>query len=318
MIPSTVSVIVPTIGRPESLARLLESLGKQSYLPFEVLVADGSNSPETAAIVQQPCWEALGLNVTRFPTLPPNAVRQRKEAIARSSGELLLFVDDDVVLENDCIENMVGVLVSSPDTVCTVARLNNEASPNPTKAWRWYLRAFHGLRNGQWNGRVVGPLLRFGFNPPPTEARRMEWLTTGHSMVRRSAYELSGGFSDFFLHRCTMNEDVDLGLKVARHGRIMFCPHARVGHFHDPGGRVSISVAAEDDLYNRFLVLSRTAGQSSARALGLCLVFFTIETASNFLGCLRRRSFRGFTSRLTGRARALALILIEAGRQLAK
>lgn len=306
----TVSAIVPTIGRPTSLTQLLESLAAQSYLPFEVLVADGSSDSTTASVINLPRWQAMGLRLTRIPVSPPNAVSQRKAAIEQSTGEYLLLLDDDVILEPDCIERMILTAMASNDVVAVVADFSNQSWSHPTTAWRWYLRICHGLHDGEWRGKVVGPLLRFGFNPPPKEPTPMEWVGAGNSMIRRKIYDISGGFSDFFLYRCTMNEDVDLGLKVARHGRIMFCPQARLGHFHAPGGRVSPAVAAEDDLYNRFLILRLTVGQRPSRAFGHMLVFYLIETSSSFLGCLRRANFARFFALLLGRTRAFGRILM--------
>ncbi|HTG85541.1 MAG TPA: hypothetical protein VL907_00845, partial [Pyrinomonadaceae bacterium] len=120
-----------------------------------------------------------------------------------------------------------------------------------------------------------------------------------------------GGFSDFFLHRCTINEDVDLGLKLHRTGRILFCPDARMAHHHAPGGRVTKFVAAEDDLFNRYFILRRTLGQSFLRAFGLVVLYFSVETLSQFFGCVRRLNFRGFAAPLTGRLCAFGRILIR-------
>lgn len=304
-----VSVIVPTIGRPASLERMLQSLVAQSARVGEVVVADGSAGEETARLVNDPRWPRGGLRVRHLVARPPNAVRQRVAAIAQAAGEYLLLLDDDVVLEPDCVEQMTRVLREDPGIAAVCADFNNQTWPMPTRAWRLYLRYVLGLEEGAWQGRVVGPLLRFGFNPPPREPRPIEWLGTGNTMMRRAVYERSGGFSDFFLHRCTTNEDVDLGLKIARFGRIVFCPAARIGHFHDPGGRVSALIAAEDDLYNRFLVMRRTQGRSAAGAFAQALVYFGIETASNLAGCVRRWRGNDFGARLAGRARALVRIV---------
>ena len=43
----------------------------------------------------------------------------------------------------------------------------------------------------------------------------MEWLGSGNSLIRRDAHDRAGGFSNFFLHRTTVNEDVDLGICCA-------------------------------------------------------------------------------------------------------
>ena len=304
-----ISAIVPTIGRPESLTLLLESLAAQSCRPDEVVVADGSDGEEVRTAVERPVWASRGLNVRCIRVHPPNAVRQRVAAIAESCGEYLLLLDDDVALESDCVEQLVGALTRDAAIVGAFADFNNQSWPMPTRAWSFYMRYVLGMEDGSWQGRVVGPLLRFGYNPPPTHVSPIAWLGTCNTLIRRSAYDEAGGFSDFFLHRCTMNEDVDLGLKISKLGTIVFCPSARMGHFHAPAGRVSPAVGAEDDLYNRYLVMRRTQGRSAGSAFGLVSLYFAVETASNFGGVVRRLRGNGFTARLSGRLRGLGRIL---------
>jgi GT2 family glycosyltransferase len=309
-----VSVIVPTIGRPESLARLLGSLAAQTVRLLEIIIADGSDTDETRHLTNDSRWIAAGLRVQRVPVKPPNAVRQREAAIRSSHGEFLLLLDDDVVLEPDCVQQMLVLLRAKPDVVAITADFNNQSWSQPTRFWQCYLSHVLGLPAGAWQGRVIGPLLRFGYNPVPDRPQPMQWLGAGNSMVRRSAYLAAGGFSEFFLHRCTSNEDVDLGIKLSRIGTILLCPAARMAHHHAAGGRVSQTVAAEDDLFNRFLVLRCTMGRSSARSFGLVWLYFFVETMSNLLGCARRLDFHGFFPRLGGRLRALGRILIPAMR----
>jgi len=298
-----VSVIVPTIGRADSLRKMLDSLCRQTVMVHEVIVADGSATNDTASVTTDPCWGQAALAVKRITVHPPHAVRQREAAIIAASGDFLLLLDDDVLLEPDCVEEMAGLLSRHESVVGVIADFNNQSWPMPTRAWRFYLRHVLRLEEGAWQGRVVGPLLRFGYNPPPLKPKPMDWLGTGNTMIRRSAYDAVGGFSHFFLHRCTMNEDVDLGLKLNRLGALLLCPSARLSHFHAPDGRVSTSVAAEDDLFNRFLVLRRTGGHSAVRTFNLICVFILVETTSNFLGCMRRVSFKGFLPRFIGRLR---------------
>lgn len=303
-------VIVPTIGRPQSLRRLLSSLAAQSVRVKEVVVADGSETGETAGVTSDPCWMTAGLAVRRIRVRPPHAVRQREAAIAASTGELLLFVDDDVELEVGCIAEMVHVIRRDPSVVAVTADFSNQGWSQPTRAWRAYLRIVHGLKDGEWQGRVVGPLLRYGYDPVPPEAITIEWLGTCNSLVRRAAFEEAGGFSGFFLHRSTMNEDVDLGLKLARVGSIVFCPKARMAHYHDPSGRVSAYQAAEDDLHNRYCVLQVTMGKTRFRSFGLVVVFAIVETMSGLAWCAVRGT-GGFAlfSRTQGRIRAMVSIL---------
>lgn len=301
-------MIVPTIGRASSLSALLDSLVAQTRKVNEIIVADGSSDLETTQLIDEPKWQQVGLVLKRIQVQPPNTVRQRIAAIEIACGENLLMLDDDVVLEPDCVERLCKALEDNADVVAASADFNNQSWPAPTRIWELYFR--HVLRIGKqgWQGRVIGPLLRFGYNPVPSGPTPIEWLGSGNSLVRRSAYLSAGGFSDFFLHRCTINEDVDLSLKLSRIGRILFCPAARMSHHHAPGGRVTAMLAAEDDLFNRFFILRRTLGMSRLRAFWLVMVYFTIETTSHFLGCVRRLNFHSFFPRLRGHLRALSRI----------
>lgn len=303
---NSISAIIPTIGRADSLRALLESLAAQTLKPDEVIIADASNDPETARVIE---GEAR-LTVKRVHVEPPNAVQQRMSAIDLARCDNLLLLDDDVVLEPHCVQRLWEVLEDNADVVAASADFNNQTWPAPTRIWQLYLRHVLGIGQEGWQGRVVGPLLRFGYNPVPAGPTPIEWLGSGNSLVRRSAFLSAGGFSDFFLHRCTINEDVDLGLKLRRGGRIMFCPAARMAHHHAPSGRVSSLIAAEDDLFNRFFILRRTLGYGLLKSFGLVVLYFGVETLGQFLGCIRRLNFRGFLAPLSGRIRAFGRILI--------
>ena len=303
----SVAAIIPTIGRPDSLERLFRSLQAQTSALEEVLVADASSDKQTEAVIER--WKARGLPARRLEVQPPNAVRQRVAAIAQCSSRYLLLLDDDVELDSRCVEEMLRGIRSEPGVVAVMGDLSNEPWSAPTRAWRWYMRYGLGMREGEWDGRVVGPLLRFCFPGPAKRPGTLEWIGAGISLIEREAYRKSGGFSDFFLHRCTMNEDVDLGLKLRRVGKILFWPDAKLAHYHVASGRVTVGVAAEDDLFNRFLVLHRTAGLTRRRAIWLVSHYLLIETASNFLGMLRRRRSADFFARTCGRLRGFRRIL---------
>ena len=309
----SISAIVPTIGRPASLARLLESLANQTRKPDEVIVADASTNADVANVIAGAGWHSRQLQVTRIEAQPPNAVGQRLAAIAAAKGDSLLLLDDDVVLDPDCVERLADLLDSDAGVAAACSDYTNDHWPVPPPAWRFYLRWIAGLREGEWQGKVVGPLLRFGYHPTPATPAPMQWFGTANTLVKRSAYDRAGGFSTFFLRRSTMNEDVDLSLKVSRIGRILFCPGAKLAHFHEPSGRVTAAEAAEDDLFNRYQVLNKTVGKSRTRAFLDVLVFTAIETVSNAIGCVIRLKGNGLWQRSLGRGRAIVRLLSVTG-----
>jgi len=91
-----ISVIVPTYGRPESLARLMTSLDAQSMdaRHFEVVVVD-DGSPE-GRLPDATAWGPLR-RLIRQRRQGPAAARNR--GVAESCGRLLAFVDDDCLAD---------------------------------------------------------------------------------------------------------------------------------------------------------------------------------------------------------------------------
>lgn len=301
----SISAIIPTIGRPNSLRRLLESISTQTLPVAEVIVADASGSLETRAVLDQ--WRAHlpGVRIQHVPVAPPNAVRQREAAISRARGTFLFMLDDDVWLTPTCLEKLCAALSGSPGTVAATAMIRNCPWPEPTRLWRLYLRYVVGVRGYSWQGRVLGPLLRFGYSPPPPNSREMEWLATGTSLVRRSSFVAVGGFSHFFLHRSTTHEDVDLGIKLARLGRILLVHDAFLDHNHDPIGRVSVREAAADDVFNRFMVMRCTQGRSLGEAWRLIILYVLLTAASEAARLARTGSLRTAALRTIGMLSAL-------------
>ncbi|MBD1823974.1 glycosyltransferase family 2 protein [Cyanobacteria bacterium FACHB-DQ100] len=93
-----ISVIIPTYGREEPLRETLIDVLKQDYPHYEVLVVDQTpvHEPDTQQFLEELAqvgkirWFRLN-----WASLPG----ARNYAVRRSSGEILVFIDDDVQLE---------------------------------------------------------------------------------------------------------------------------------------------------------------------------------------------------------------------------
>ncbi|MGK7874273.1 MAG: hormogonium polysaccharide biosynthesis glycosyltransferase HpsN [Xenococcaceae cyanobacterium] len=93
----SISVIIPTYGREKPLRDTLEDVLKQDYPDFEVLVVDQTpiHEPETQAYLEQ-LLDAGKIRWFRvdWASLPG----ARNYGVRRSTGEIILFIDDDIRL----------------------------------------------------------------------------------------------------------------------------------------------------------------------------------------------------------------------------
>lgn len=82
------------------MRKALESVGRQTYADFEVVIVNDGSSDETDAVIKS--WEQEITQVNKLMTLQVlqhNAsigiTRSRQEALEKSNGELVAILDDD-------------------------------------------------------------------------------------------------------------------------------------------------------------------------------------------------------------------------------
>lgn len=95
-----ISIVIPAKNEEKFLPALFKSLKRQSFQDFEVIVADANSSDRTRLIAKK-----FGAKVVDGGL--PGVGRNRGAKVAK--GDLLLFLDSDVVLPSDFLETNVGL-----------------------------------------------------------------------------------------------------------------------------------------------------------------------------------------------------------------
>jgi GT2 family glycosyltransferase len=94
-----VSVVVPTIGRPEQLGRLLESLARCSPLPEEIVVVDQSREEKVARVAGR----FAGLGVRMVPCDREGFSLAWNVGLREARHDSILGVDDDCTVGADWV-----------------------------------------------------------------------------------------------------------------------------------------------------------------------------------------------------------------------
>ena len=102
MSPLSLSIVVPTYNRQRILSRTLPSLLRQNGIggQYEVIVVVDGSTDGTLAMLKRPDW-GTRLRVISQPNRGLAAARNRGAAAAR--GDILLFLDDDMVASADLV-----------------------------------------------------------------------------------------------------------------------------------------------------------------------------------------------------------------------
>ena len=104
------SIIIPTFNEEKYLPRVLESIQKQDYQNYEVIVADANSKDNTVKIAKR-----CGCRITEGGL--PATGRNNGAKIAK--GSILLFLDADVVLPRHFLARTVSEFIGRRADVAT-------------------------------------------------------------------------------------------------------------------------------------------------------------------------------------------------------
>src|SRR5438105_5177252 len=106
-----IGAVIATRDRAPILDRMLRSLDEQTRQPMEVVVIDGSSDSATQAVCKQVPLQSRLIYRKAERT---GAAIQRNQGIPLASAPFILFCDDDIVFEPECIPRLWRALQDDP------------------------------------------------------------------------------------------------------------------------------------------------------------------------------------------------------------
>ncbi len=218
----TASVIVPTYNRPDLLERAVRALLNQdsATASYEVVIVDDGSGPDTGAVVRQAAGSDARAVYVRHETNRGRSAA-RNTGIHHSRGRIILFVDDDVVVERDYVSaHLRAHQAAAPDPLAVIGDLRFPPQVVRASNYAKYLQSRY------LGGRDPRALARLG--PRDLHPR---FLITAACSMRREDLLAAGTFDETIrFYGC---EDHILADALRRNGvRIVFAPEARAVH-HD-------------------------------------------------------------------------------------
>ncbi len=229
----TTTIVIPTYNRPKELGDCIRSLLEQSVLPTEILVVDDG---DLQSFPSQTVCESAGIVCKMLKKDTPGLTASRNLAIDQAQGEIVFFLDDDVVLFPDYIERILDVF--DLDTQSEVGGVGGWiANHKPLKISHKlrYIFDLIFLNKGLREGRILpsGCATDFGTTPfPPREIIPVDFLLGGVAAYRSKIFK-QHRFSESY-KGYGLGEDKDFSYRVAQDTRLMLDPQAQLDHFESP------------------------------------------------------------------------------------
>ena len=204
-----VSVVIPTYNRLPILKKCLDSLENQILTSaiddYEIVIVDDGSTDGTTD------W--LLNNIDSFPHLRlfeqshGGPAQGRNLGVEKSNGDLIVFIDSDLVVDKYFLINHVNSLI---------------------RAWK---------KNGNRKCFTYGSVINTSnFNNPKSEPFKLQdlswaYFATGNVAIDKKVLEISGLFDTSF--RLYGWEDLELGERLRNMGvKLIKCPKAVGYHWH--------------------------------------------------------------------------------------
>lgn len=219
-----VSLAIPTYGRDGVLVETLRQAFECEPAPSEIIVVDQTpehDGPTTRFLEDAAARESIRWIRQAEPNLP----RARNRALAEAKGDLVIFIDDDVILPRGFVgehaRNYTDPLVAA--VAGRVIRKYAWGARKPPRAWPRELdyRFFSPDRTD----RVVG----------------VANFSGGNHSARVAVLRAVGGYDERYIG-WAFREDSDAAMRLWKQGHlIVFDPLAELEHLAAPAGGCRVS-----------------------------------------------------------------------------
>ena len=258
--------MVPTKDRPDDLRVLLNSFEKQTIIPSQIVVCDGSSPP-----VESLCAEYSTLPISYIRCFPPSLSKQRNAGMAAVKPGITIagYLDDDIELAPDATEEMMLFWEKAP-TETGGASLGIVNQPTNSRPW---LHKLFGI-----DSPCPGDVLPSGFAtsiPFPEKTIETKWLYGGATLWKKEVFN-NIEYDEWYIGHGYL-EDLDYSYRVSQKYRLFVVPESRCWHYPRDIPDNKRFVFGRQQIFNRFYFIKKMGGFSKFATLWAIIGLFTLS-----------------------------------------
>lgn len=205
---TSISIVIPTMNRVQSLLDTIEYLQQGTDCPDEIIVVDQSKSEEVQEQIQSALKETK-ISCHYFHR-PPSLTAARNFGLRQASNDVVVFMDDDVRVQPETIEHIQSIM--EEDSISMIAGLDLNAGTEKSKLGYVFGKKSYRKRAV---GHVTGAL--YGRLPQKTTQRvQTQWAMGYFFAIRKSLAQKWQLAWDERFHSYGYPEDLDFSYRYWR------------------------------------------------------------------------------------------------------
>ena len=205
------SVVITTHNRAELLNKAVRSILNQTYPNFEIIVIDDASDDDTGQVIKS--FDGAKIIYHRNQ-VNAGLSAARNRALAFSSGQYIVFMDDDSLLKDDFLETL-NKIVTENKIYALSARIVDSDSQQP------YVAHFNSIERKD--------LGYFDF----------KYFMGGAHIIHRNVIKKVGNYDERFGvgSKYYASEESDYFFRIKQYGeKVLYCPELVIYHpdSHNP------------------------------------------------------------------------------------
>ena len=186
-----VSLIIPVYNREKTIGETLDSVSSMNYKKYEIITVDGGSTDRTVSKIRE--FTKKNKNIKLYVEKGSSKGGARNLGAEKAKGEILIFVDSDVIIPKDAIPLILNSFKKERDTVAVVGLFSSDCRPQNFVSIYKNLHMHHTLvKLPKYIDTVVGALFA----------------------IKKNVFIKSGGFNK----KLAYVEDIEFGQRLSKMG----------------------------------------------------------------------------------------------------
>jgi len=207
------SIVIVTYNRHKDLVECLDSIYEMNNPPFETIVVDSCSDDDTQKVKD--------LYPVRFKTIDERSmVRARNIGITLAKGDIVAFLDDDVLVHSDWSRYLLETYTTNQ-----IGAVGGRVIPDGSSTSHFQKVRVTDVGKVSQTGLVIG-----NYDTPLESSVEVDSLIGCNMSFKKDVIEKVGSFDENYTGNC-FRDDTDYCLRVKHEGyKLLYQPKALVWH----------------------------------------------------------------------------------------
>ena len=234
----------------------LDSILKWSLFPFETIIVDQSDTDETKTLCEQAKYKKLSIHYHHISTKSLTLARNFGIEKSSPTADYVLFLDDDVSLSSNFLDELKIFFQHHPHALWWVANIESPLRKISLIKKIWFILLTGGVKFAETF------VTSGGFNVMPlkqiTTLKTVEWTSGCGMFFRKKIFDEWFRFETRFMKYCLM-EDCFFSYSVQHKypKSLYFVPGVKMVHRETPASRIPNKARILQNIVHRFYFVQK-------------------------------------------------------------